>query len=783
MTNSTVPAESLGSPSPVSASYLWEVPNKAVSIQISLDVIDRIEREVIDSFKAITKRGSEVGGILLGRIAHAGKRTVFVENYESIPCDYARGPLYLLAEPDKERLREALRRLKSSPLAVVGFFRGNTRKELVLDDDDLALAQEFFSDPNQVFLLVKPFAMKPSTGAFFFWEDGQLQAESYLQFPFRRSELQKMPQSIVQAGGRAADAAPPAPAREDRAPVVFPKREERPAPVFVKREEPRLGPVVVPPKREEPKREEPVVSAPPRQDLPPVRVAAPPPAVSKREEPASPPTPTPPPFVSKKREERPPAVPLTFKREERPSIVPVSKREERPAPVLPKREERPPITPVSLKREEKPAVTPKKEEQPKRDERPAIQPVAKREEVAPPPPPAAEAIKKEEPAAASSTSQATLEPAAAAAVDEAVAIPLPDAPANRGAGRWITVILIVLLAVAAGVYFGLIRGRQAPPAPVDTALNLRVERNAGQLVLTWNRNAPVIANSQKSTLSITDGDHQEDVELDPGTLRSGSIVYSPITNDVSFRLEVNGPDGTPVSESVRALAGRPSPLQNVPPSVSETKTQPAATTPASTPAAPQQQQAATQSSSAAQAQPQATAAQTQAPPVDEEPTPQTRVTAVPPKPFSLAARLRPAEPRELAAPPEIAAGSSPSGIAARLLPGQSTAVPPPPVAPPPPAPKPNIRVGGVVEEAEVLERTSPVYPPIARQARVSGVVRVEAVVGTDGRVLKATALSGPPLLRQAAVEAVQRWRYRPGRLNGQPVQVTTQVDVSFTLNR
>ncbi len=180
MTNSSIPAESLGSPSPVSASYLWEVPNKPISIQISLDVIDRMEREVIDSFKAVTKRGSEVGGILLGRIAHAGKRTVFVENYESVTCDYARGPLYLLADPDKERLREALQRLKSSPLSAVGFFRSNTRKDLVLDEDDLALAQEFFSDPNQVFLLVKPFAMRPSSAGFFIWEDGQLQAESYL---------------------------------------------------------------------------------------------------------------------------------------------------------------------------------------------------------------------------------------------------------------------------------------------------------------------------------------------------------------------------------------------------------------------------------------------------------------------------------------------------------------------------------------------------------------------------------------------------------------------------
>jgi hypothetical protein len=135
-----------------------------------------MEREVIDSFKAVTKRGSEVGGLLLGRVTHSDNRTVFVENYESVVCDYSRGPLYLLADPDKDRLREALERLKSSPLSPVGFFRSNTRNELVLDEDDLALAQELFSDPNQVFLLVKPFAMRPSAAGLFIWEDGRIQA-------------------------------------------------------------------------------------------------------------------------------------------------------------------------------------------------------------------------------------------------------------------------------------------------------------------------------------------------------------------------------------------------------------------------------------------------------------------------------------------------------------------------------------------------------------------------------------------------------------------------------
>jgi periplasmic protein TonB len=60
---------------------------------------------------------------------------------------------------------------------------------------------------------------------------------------------------------------------------------------------------------------------------------------------------------------------------------------------------------------------------------------------------------------------------------------------------------------------------------------------------------------------------------------------------------------------------------------------------------------------------------------------------------------------------------------------------------------------------------------------------VEATIGRDGRVRSARAVSGPPLLRRAAEDAVRQWRYQPGMLNGEPMEVTTQVDVGFTLQR
>src|ERR1044072_9590531 len=93
-TASAVPVELQSSPS---AYYLWEFPEKPVSVRLSLDVVDRMERDVLESFRAITAKGSEVGGLLLGRAESGGGFETIVENYELFHCDYTRGPLYLLS--------------------------------------------------------------------------------------------------------------------------------------------------------------------------------------------------------------------------------------------------------------------------------------------------------------------------------------------------------------------------------------------------------------------------------------------------------------------------------------------------------------------------------------------------------------------------------------------------------------------------------------------------------------------------------------------------------------
>jgi protein TonB len=111
----------------------------------------------------------------------------------------------------------------------------------------------------------------------------------------------------------------------------------------------------------------------------------------------------------------------------------------------------------------------------------------------------------------------------------------------------------------------------------------------------------------------------------------------------------------------------------------------------------------------------------------------------------------------------------------------STASAPPPPPPPKAATPKRIRVGGQVEGARLIYQPKPEYPPLAKMARIQGTVRLEAIISKDGTIQDLKVVSGHPLLVKSALEAVQRWRYQPTLLNGEPVEVVTEVDVNFTL--
>jgi protein TonB len=120
------------------------------------------------------------------------------------------------------------------------------------------------------------------------------------------------------------------------------------------------------------------------------------------------------------------------------------------------------------------------------------------------------------------------------------------------------------------------------------------------------------------------------------------------------------------------------------------------------------------------------------------------------------------------------AGGSVGGVLGSIVSAAPTAVPKA-------ATPKRITVSQGVTTGLLIRKVQPAYPPLAKQARISGAVVLQAVIGKDGTIQNLRAVSGHPMLIQSAIDAVRQWKYKPYFLNGEPVEVDTQVTVNFTL--
>jgi hypothetical protein len=199
---------------PGGTSYQWNIPGKATSVFIDYDVVDRLGFEIMRGFGAVPRRGAEVGGVLLGSAEPGDHVVIRVEDFETVECEHARGPSYLLSEKDMKSFDEIMERWAPAPdkrIYAVGFYRSHTRDELELTPQDVELLDARFPAPTAVCLLVKPYATRVSEAAFFVRDAGRFAPTPAGEvFPFRRKEL---------GGGRPAhrprgmDASPEAEAR------------------------------------------------------------------------------------------------------------------------------------------------------------------------------------------------------------------------------------------------------------------------------------------------------------------------------------------------------------------------------------------------------------------------------------------------------------------------------------------------------------------------------------------------------------------------------------------
>ena len=245
-------------------------------------------------------------------------------------------------------------------------------------------------------------------------------------------------------------------------------------------------------------------------------------------------------------------------------------------------------------------------------------------------------------------------------------------------------------------------------------------------------------------------------------LRNGSVVYSPLTADVSFHMEIIGPDQSKTaSESVRVLRTKPSPMPDEDKGASKP---------------PKMASAPAGSATSTESEPSAAAAAPEEPAVKRQA--KTFVVA------SLGERLRPALPTDLPTAPDV--NSAAAGADAVNLNALGPAAAPiaRPAAPPAAAAaQPTPEPARDIRQPKLVSQVSPVYPDIARRQRIAGTVSVNAIIGPDGKIRSATATSGPEVLRHPAEEAVKQWVYTPMTLNGHAIETEKQINLNFTLDR
>jgi protein TonB len=166
-------------------------------------------------------------------------------------------------------------------------------------------------------------------------------------------------------------------------------------------------------------------------------------------------------------------------------------------------------------------------------------------------------------------------------------------------------------------------------------------------------------------------------------------------------------------------------------------------------------------------------------PIEPPPPPVQRDTAPPPVP--VASDAAPVEVPDGIEPEPDTPPPASSDAELSIVEGVPLIGAPAGGEPLPPVDREPMRVGGSISRPERIRYVAPEYPPIARAARVEGVVIIEAVLSADGRVREARILRSTPLLDAAALAAVAQWQFTPTLLNGQAVPVVMTVTVVFSL--
>jgi proteasome lid subunit RPN8/RPN11 len=162
----------------------WQTPLCPFKIDFEPAKLEDVRVAVLGGFYTVPRGGIEIGGVLYGTYSDG---RVEISEYQKIETEYLTGPSFELSENDRDGLRKLLNegKFSSSGLRPVGWFRSRTRTEMYLSEKDLELYSEFFPEPWQVVLVLKPDRLgEIQCGYFFRNSDGTIKADaSVLEFP------------------------------------------------------------------------------------------------------------------------------------------------------------------------------------------------------------------------------------------------------------------------------------------------------------------------------------------------------------------------------------------------------------------------------------------------------------------------------------------------------------------------------------------------------------------------------------------------------------------------
>ncbi|HXI42553.1 MAG TPA: hypothetical protein VNH83_21400, partial [Bryobacteraceae bacterium] len=459
---------------PTAAFYQWDSPRNSITIRLDVDAARRLASVVKGGFEALSTRGLEVGGLLLGRFTPEDCPITIIEDFELIECEHRRGPSYTLSGKDRGLLEKRLSAHTSRQgLEVVGYWRSHTRPGLYLDQDDYSAILTYFTYPSHVFLLVKPSTEGQTMGGFFFWEDGDIRRESpYEEFLLEGEPSLTGDRHIVN---------PP-----DRLPDAGSSRPEWPSP-----ERPKAG-----------NTEDDLNSATahnPVSDRRPARPAWPRPRPAEVENPA--------------RRFNPPTPPAPRPRAEvaaapGPALASPSSRPDFPGARAPMGRREP-----ARQAWASPDLATDENRRGFRD--------------APPARPAVWQFRLSAPRWTWLASAAVL---MSILIVRALLIRGVQGPASATGIRQPAQTTTTPAAA-------IVQPAHAR-ASMFSEFSLNVEPAAHSLRLMWNRTSPIIQNAPAGVLWVTDGTRHLQLDLDKQILSNGSIVYVPTEGDVEFELEV-----------------------------------------------------------------------------------------------------------------------------------------------------------------------------------------------------------------------------------------------------